>query len=355
MAARFHPLTITRLAPAAEDAVSVTFALPEGLRADYDFVPGQYLTLRATLDGQELRRSYSICSEPGAETISVGIRRLPGGAFSDTVCSKLREGETLEVMTPEGRFLLGDEKDLLLVAAGSGITPMASIARAALARGARVTLVYGNRTTGSIMFREELEALKDSYLERFTLIHLLSREGQDIPLLEGRIDGEKITRLATAGAIDPTGADGVFLCGPGDMIDDVSAALAGLGLDAGKVHFECFTPAEGSVPRAAPSAEAEAAAARGVEVEVILDGVRRRFGVAEGDASLIDAAHRQGLELPFSCKGGMCCTCRCRIVEGTAEMATNYSLQPWEVAQGFTLACQARPTAERLVLDFDAA
>lgn len=353
--AAFHTLKIARLANAAEDALSLTFAVPEDLRAAYAFIPGQYLTLKATLDGRELRRTYSICSEPGGETISVGIRRLPGGAFSERVCAGLVEGTELQVMTPEGRFRLGEETDLLLVAAGSGITPMISIARAALARGARVTLVYGNRSTASIMFRAELDALKDRYLERFTLIHLLSREGQDIPLLEGRITGAKLALLARAGALDPAGADGVFLCGPGDMIDDVRAALAELGVDPGRVHSERFTPEGEAASRPAASVRAREAAALGVEVEAILDGNRRRFELSGEDASLIDAAHRQGLELPFSCKGGMCCTCRCRIVEGAAEMATNYSLQPWELEQGFTLACQARPTTPRLVLDFDAA
>lgn len=350
----FHPLRIAEIRPEAEDAVALSFDLPEVLREDYAFRPGQYLTLRAQIGGADVRRSYSLCSLPGEDRLTVGIRHVPGGLFSGLAHQGVMVGDTLQVMTPEGRFQLGEEERLLLIAAGSGITPMLSIARAALARGAEVTLVYGNRTTGTIMFREALDALKDRYLDRFTLIHILSREGQDVPLLEGRIDADKLAALARTGAIDPLRADGVFLCGPGEMIDTVSQALQTLGVAAERIHHERFTPAEG-VRGTPPSARAVEAAEKGVSVEVILDGARRRFALAAGDDSLIDAAHRQGLELPFSCKGGMCCTCRCRVVEGEAEMAVNYSLQPWEVEAGFTLACQARPVSDRLVLDFDAA
>ena len=281
----------------------------------------------------------------------VGIRRVPGGAMSDPA-QGWQAGDTVEVMTPEGRFCLGDQRDLLLIAAGSGITPLLSIATAALARGARVTLVYGNRGIGTIMFRAALDRLKDHYLDRFTLIHVLSREGQDVPLLEGRIDGDRIARLTRAGAIDPAGADGVFLCGPGEMIETVQAALEATGVAPERIHHEYFTPT-GTGPAAAPAPRP--LPGTGVAVEVILDGARRAFRLEEGDASVIDAARRAGIELPWSCRGGMCCTCRCRRVEGEAEMAQNWSLEPWEVAAGYLLACQARPKGDKLVLDFDAA
>ena len=242
---------------------------------------------------------------------------------------------------------------MVLIAAGSGITPMMAMAQAVLTAGGRVTLVYGNRSSDTIMFRDRLDALKDRHMARFALIHVLSREGQDVPLLEGRVDGVKIAALARAGAIDPAGADAVAICGPGGMIDDVATACRDLGAAADRLQHERFTPAGGVLSAERPPA-AEAAGSE-TSVEVILDGARRRFAVAPTDASLVDAAHRQGVELPFSCKGGMCCTCRCRVVAGTADMARNYSLEPWEVAAGFTLACQARPTAGDLVLDFDAA
>ncbi|MBS0126068.1 2Fe-2S iron-sulfur cluster-binding protein [Thetidibacter halocola] len=347
----FHDLTVSAVRPEGEGAVAISFDLPEALRETYAFRPGQYLTLRATVDGQDLRRSYSIASEPG-QPLTVGVKRVEGGAFS-TFAQGLRPGDRIAVMPPEGRFTCEGAERIVLIAAGSGITPMVAMASDALARGAEVVLVYGNRATPSIMFREALDALKDRYMDRFTLIHVLSREPQDVALLNGRIDGDKVLALARAGAVDLAGADGVWLCGPGGMIDDVAAALEGV-VPPERIHFERFYT-EDTGPRPEASAAAQAAAASGVAVEVVLDGARRSFRVEAGDDNVVDAAARQGLELPFSCKGGMCCTCRCKVVEGTAEMAVNYSLESWEIDAGFTLACQARPTTDRLVLDFDAA
>lgn len=348
----FHDLTIREIRRETADAVAISFDLPEDLAPEFSFRPGQYLTLRADIGGRDLRRSYSIASQPGAP-LTVGIRRVEDGAFS-TFAQSLSSGDILSVTPPEGRFTTQGEQRLVLIAAGSGITPMMAIAAEALARGAEVSLIYGNRHTGSIMFRETLDALKDRYLDRFTLIHVLSRESQDVALLNGRITGEKVIALANAGAIDLTGADGVFLCGPGGMIDDVSAALATYGIDKSRIRFERFYQ-EGETPRVPKSAAAEAVAAGGVAVSVILDGSRRDFRVGPQDDTVLDAAIRQGQELPFSCKGGMCCTCRCKVVEGSSEMAVNYSLQDWELEAGFTLACQTRPTSDHLVLDFDAA
>lgn len=347
----FHDLTVSDIRPEGEGAVAIRFAVPEALAADFAFVPGQYLTLRATIGGQDLRRSYSIASQPG-EPLTVGVKQVEGGVFS-TWAQGLRPGDRVAVMPPEGRFSCEEAQDIVLIAAGSGITPMISMAASGLARGAAVTLVYGNRRTGSIMFRAALDALKDRYIDRFTLVHLLSREPQDVALLNGRINGDKVMALARAGAVDLAGADGVWLCGPGAMIDDVSAALAGT-VTPEAIHFERFHT-DDTGPRPVASDAAQAAAASGVEVEVVLDGTRRSFRVEAGDDNVVSAAGRQGLELPFSCKGGMCCTCRCKVVEGEAEMAVNYSLEPWELEAGFTLACQARPVTDKLTLDFDAA
>ena len=348
----FHELTIREVRAETPEAVSITFEAPESHNADFAWKPGQYLTLRDTVDGKDTRRSYSIASLPG-KPLTVGVKRLEGGVFS-AHCQSLKPGDRMQVMPPEGRFTTRGEERLVLIAAGSGITPMVSIAADALARGADVTLIYGNRNTDTIMFREVLEGLKDRYVDRFTLIHILSREPQDVDLLNGRISGDKIAALGRAGAVDLDGADGVYLCGPGDMIDDVAATLEGQGVARDRLHFERFFQ-EGEAPRKPRSAEAEAAAESGVSVEVVLDGSRRRFNVQAEDDSVLDAAERQGLELPYSCRGGMCCTCRCKVTEGSAEMAVNYSLEPWELEAGFTLACQSRPTSERLVLDFDAA
>lgn len=343
----FHDLTIRAVRAETPEAVAISFDAAPG----FDWQPGQYLTLRATVDGQDIRRSYSIASLPG-EPLTVGVKRVPEGAFSGFAMG-LQAGDTVQVMPPQGRFIWQGEQRVVLIAAGSGVTPMLSIAGAALAAGAAVTLIYGNRSTGTIMFRDALDRLKDRYMERFTLIHILSREAQDIDLLHGRVTGDRVARLAGAGAVDLDGAEGIFLCGPGEMIDDVAAMLTARGIPDARVHHERFFTA-GAPPR--PRSEAaEAAAASGVTVEVVLDGVRRSFAVEAGDETVLDAAKRAGLDLPYSCRGGMCCTCRCKVADGSAEMAVNYSLEAWEIAAGFTLACQARPTSERLVLDFDAA
>lgn len=332
--------------------MAISFDVPAALRDRFAFRPGQYLTLRAPGLGDDLRRSYSIASLPG-EPLTVGIKRVPDGVFS-SFAQNLTPGAVLEAMPPEGRFVDAGCEKLVLVAAGSGITPMVALAGAALARGAEVQLIFGNRRSDTIMFHDRLEMLKDRYMGRFSVIHVLSREAQDVPLLNGRVDGEKVARLAQAGALDVLGADGVFLCGPGEMIDDVSATLRDMGVAPERIHHERFFAGDGGL-RLPRSVAAEEVAASGVAVTAVLDGVSRGFDMSDGDASVLDAAARQGIELPYSCKGGMCCTCRCRVTEGSVEMAVNYSLEPWEVEAGFVLACQARPVTERVALDFDAA
>ncbi len=349
---RFHDLTIKTVEPLTADAVAVTFDVPADLQPAYAYTPGQYLTLRADIDGEDTRRSYSIASAQGAP-LTVGIKHVAGGAFSG-YAQNLKAGDRLAVMEPDGRFVLQEPANIVLIAAGSGVTPMMSIASDALERGGNVTFVYGNRQTDSIMFRSALDDLKDRHMSRFRLIHVLSREAQDVALLNGRVTGERIEKLANAGAVDLDRADGVYLCGPGEMIDDIKSSLIHRGFKADRIHFERFYQ-DGEVPRAPKSEAAEAVAASGVSVDVLLDGTRRQFRVEAQDDTVLDAAARQGLELPFSCKGGMCCTCRCKVAEGSAEMAVNYSLEPWELEAGFTLACQTRPTSDHLVLDFDAA
>lgn len=347
----FHELVIREVRPETAEAVRLVFDVPEALRETFAFTPGQHLTLRAEVDGTEVRRSYSIATAPGGD-LCVGVKRVEGGVFSG-LSQGFRPGDRVQVMPPEGRFMWRGERNVLLIAAGSGITPVISIAAAVLAAGGQVTLVYGNRSVETIMFRAALDALKDRYLDRFALIHVLSREAQDVDLLNGRIDAAKIAAFALAGAIDPLRVDGIFLCGPGGMIEEATAALTAMGVALGRIHQEYFTPS-GEAPRA-PSRAAAKAAAEGVAVEVMLDGRRREFRYEKGDTGIIDAAARQGVDLPWSCHGGMCCTCRCKVVEGEAEMAVNYSLEPWELEAGFTLACQSRPLSDRLVLDFDAA
>lgn len=357
--ARFHELKVAEIVRETPEAVAIAFEVPDDLRDVFSFRPGQYLTLAADIDGEEARRSYSICSAPGEPHLKVGVKQIADGRFSGFVNERLNVGDTIRVMPPEGRFtsLAGERHDYILIAAGSGITPMLSIAKTVLAHEpmSTITLVYGNRTSGSIMFLEELEDLKDRYLQRFSMLHMLSRETQDVDILNGRIDGGRIVQLAERQLIEPLAADGIFICGPGEMIDSVTQSLRDYGVDPDRIRFERFTPSGDAPPPRARSREAEETARQGATIEVVLDGVRRSFTLEEADSGLIEAAQKAGLELPYSCAGGMCCTCRCRIVEGEAEMAVNYSLQPWEIEAGFTLACQSRPTTRRLVLDFDAA
>ena len=358
MARGFHALTVAEVRRETPDAVCVTFDVPEELRPVFVFRPGQHLTLRARCEGVELRRSYSICAAPG-EPLRVGVKKIDGGRVSAWVNDALAAGDRVELMAPEGRFGLDIDpqaaREVLLIGAGSGITPLLSIARAVLEGEPKseVTLVYGNRDTASIMFREELEDLKDRHLGRFRLFHVLSREAQDVALFHGRIDPERLRRMAAAGLIDPK-ADAVFLCGPGEMIDAAAEVLRGLGTPAERIHHERFAPAADAPPPRPVSEAARRAAAEGVRVAAILDGARRAFEVTAPGQTVLEAAQAAGIDLPYSCAGGMCCTCRCKVTEGAAEMAVNWSLEPWEVEAGYVLACQARPSTPTLTLDFDA-
>jgi len=357
---RFHTLRIADVRRETPDAVSLLFDIPEEIRSDYRFLPGQYLTLRAEVDGAVTRRTYSICNSPDDDKIRVAIKRVDGGLFSTFANEALSPGMTLEVMQPEGRFIAepdpGAEREYVAFAAGSGVTPVLSIVKTLLAREprSRFTLFYGNRDRRSVMFREELEDLKDRFMDRFVLVHVLSQEGQDVDLLHGRLDPERVRRFAEAGLFDPQDVVMFFLCGPGDMIDRTKETLEALGAPAERIRFEMFTPADGSLaPRKPRSERAQMAVEQGVEVEALLDGAIRSFRMENRDASLIDAAHRSGIELPYSCKGGMCCTCRAKLVEGEVEMAVNYSLEPWELEAGFVLTCQSRPLTSKVVLDYD--
>ncbi len=351
MPAGFHRLRIADLRRETEDCVSIAFAVPDGLRAVFAFSPGQYLTLRAIIGGVEQRRSYSICSALDDGALRVAIKHVQDGVFSHFANTALRVGDTLEVMPPAGRFgaPIGDHS-YVAFAAGSGITPVLSIVGSVLARapGSRVVLFYGSRSVSQIIFRGALEDLKDRYLGRFSVIHVLSREAQDVAALSGRLDREKITRMLPAMA-DPAAIDHALICGPGAMIETVAAALAGLGVPAGRVHVERFTPTAGPRPPPAPAATRDAPFAM---VRIIHDGKTSDVPVNAGE-KVLDAALRAGLDLPWSCRGGMCSTCRARLTEGAADMAENYALEPWETAAGYILTCQARAKTSRLTVDFD--
>ena len=350
-APRFHRLTIVDIRRETPDAVSLAFAVPPALARAYRFRPGQYLTLRAAIAGEHVRRSYSICAGLDDGELRVAVKRVDGGAFSNFVHDHLKPGDAVDVMTPAGQFTLppsGGARTIAAVACGSGITPILSLLKSVLAHEARsrFVLLYGNRTVRDIMFAEAAAALKDRYLDRLSVTHVLSREMQDVPALQGRFDRARIELLLRG----VPRIDDALLCGPAAMMDEAGAAFAGLGVPGERIHREYFAPGEGARLAPAPAERAEKPAA---VADIVIDGRRHQVPLPAG-VSIIDAARAQGLDLPFSCRGGMCCTCRARLVSGKAEMAVNYSLQPWEIAAGFILTCQARPLTPRLALDFDA-
>ncbi len=358
--ARFHSLVIKDVRRETDDAVSIAFDVPDEMTDTFAFVPGQYLTVRKAVDGAAVQRTYSICSGIDDGELRIAVKRVEGGAFSNYANDNLAAGMAMDVMAPLGRFTAAPGREAaghyVAFAAGSGVTPIFSIVKTLLMRepDSTFTLFYGNRDRNSVIFRGQLEDLKDRFLERFTLVHVLSREGQDVDLLHGRLDADRIVKFAETGLFDPSSATTVFLCGPGDMIETGRAALEKLGVPADQIRFELFTTGREGLNAAKPvSAQAAEAVRQGARIETILDGAVRAFDMEAGDANVVDAAHRQGIELPFSCKGGMCCTCRAKLKEGEVEMAQNYSLEPWELEAGFVLTCQSWPLTDKVLLDYD--
>jgi ring-1,2-phenylacetyl-CoA epoxidase subunit PaaE len=350
----FHPLALVGREAVADDAVCLTFAVPPALREAYRFLPGQHIALRATLSGREVRRTYSIIDSEHGEVLRLGLRVQRVGGLSYHLAREVAIGATVEALTPDGRFVYapaaGGARRYLMFAAGSGITPLLSIVGAVLARepDSRVTLVYGNRTIASTMFAEDLLALKNRHLDRFAIHFLMSREPQDVALLNGRLDGAAVRALAGA-LIDPVAADEVYVCGPGSMVTETRAVLVELGVKA-PIHIERFSVGAGTPRPVAAEASATAGATR---VTVVQDGRRRVFTMTSDDVSVLDAAARNGLDLPYSCRAGVCSTCRARVVSGAVTMAHNVALEDWELAAGFVLCCQARPAGAELELSYD--
>ncbi len=352
---KFHRLTVRDLRRETDDAISMTFDVPAALAADYAFAPGQYLTLRTGLDGEEVRRSYSICSGPDDGELRIAVKKVDGGAFSSWAVEELKAGDAIDVMTPTGRFgvVAAPQQARLHVgfAAGSGITPIISIIRGVLAREpeSRFFLFYGNRSAGNILFREALEELKDRFIGRLSLFYVLSQEEQDLPILHGRLDRAKVEVLLRA-MVPAAAIDHVFICGPTAMSEEIEATCVELGVARDRVHVERFVSEFGGRPR--PKAVIAPEAPPAAIASLIHDGKRKDVPVAEGEA-ILDAALRAGLDLPYACKGGMCSTCRARVVEGATRMDVNYSLEPWELKAGFVLTCQAHPTTPHVVVDYD--
>jgi ring-1,2-phenylacetyl-CoA epoxidase subunit PaaE len=367
---RFHPLKVAAIEPVADDAACVTVEIPSALREEFAHHAGQYVTVRRTIEGREERRTYSIVTAPGTAALKLGVRLQTRGRMSGELAARLRAGDVLEVGTPMGRFrtAIDSERALSYVAfaAGSGITPILSLATDILAREPRshFTLIYGNRSISRTMFLEETLALKNRYIERFAAHFVMSREPQQTEWLNGRIDGDKVRELARRMPQVST-ADEYLICGPGDMVDQVRAAIGALN-GKGTIRFERFAAAaaptiagaaapDAVAPPAASVAHEPAAAPPAVlaTIAVVMDGRRRSFPMGPGDGSVLEAAERAGLDLPFSCRSGICATCRARITHGAAVMTHNIALEPWETAAGFVLCCQARPTTATLEISYD--
>lgn len=350
--AGFHPLRVGQVDRLTEDAVAVTFEVPPELREVFAFEPGQALTLRRAVDGRDERRSYSICAATG-QPLRIGVRELPGGGlFSSWLAGRVRVGDMIDVAPPSGRFRADPSAGgrHLCVAAGSGITPMMSVIGSLLAEpGAEVTLLYGNRTTSTVMFADELADLKDRYGGRFCLVHVLSREPRDVELFSGRLDGARLGRIVRA-LVPVDGLDHVWLCGPFGMVTEARGVLEGLGVASARVHTELFAVDTPPEPLRHPDQAVPGDAAR---VTVVLDGRSTTVPVPR-DASILDGVATARADVPFACRGGVCGTCRAVVRRGEVDMRRNYALEEAEVDAGFVLTCQTRPVTDEVEVDFDA-
>jgi len=353
---RFHPLAVAKVERETRDAIAITFAIPAALAGQFRFEQGQHLTVRAAIGGEDVRRSYSICSAVQEGELRIAVKRNPGGVFSTWANDALHVGDKIDVLPPLGHFNVPLDpaqcKHYVGFAAGSGITPLLSIVKTTLAveKTSEFTLFYGNRASGTVMFKEELAALKDDYLTRFNLVHVLSREAQDIELLHGRIDRAKADALL-AHWVDLDTVDAVFVCGPDGMMRAVVEALLGRGFPETKIRIERFAT---SIPKQEHRAgKASTPGHTECEVTVVVDGATRTFIVEKGRESILEAGLRAGIELPYSCKAGVCSTCRAKLMTGEADMDANFALEDYEVARGFVLTCQSYPVTEKVTVDYD--
>jgi ring-1,2-phenylacetyl-CoA epoxidase subunit PaaE len=358
----FHQLSIKKVSPEAAGSVAITFDIPSDSRDKFHFEPGQFLTLRADVNGQDVRRNYSI-SSPRSQLLQrgeleIGIRPVEGGVFSNWAATQLKSGDTLKVMPPEGRFTIKKPRAIHRVgfAAGSGITPILSIAATTLEEQteSKFTLIYGNRRMSSVMFNEALQDLKDRFPGRFTMIHILSQQAQEVDLLQGRIDAHKVKAIVDA-LLPAKSMDEVFICGPEAMIEVTEKALIDAGVPANRVHSERFTTSTSQAHKVQADMDAskeKTASAKSVHMTIVLDGKEHEVALSP-DEHVLDAALNAGLDLPFSCKAGVCSTCRCKVTQGEVTMDKNFTLEADEMAQGFALSCQARAATQKLVISFD--
>lgn len=356
--ARFHPLEVTDVRRDTRDAVIVTLKPQDGDAARFDFIQGQYLTFRRSFDGVELRRSYSICAGRDEGVLRVGIKRVDGGAFSTWANENLKPGEVIEAMPPMGGFHTPIEpaaaKHYVCFAGGSGITPILSIIKTVLEREprSRITLIYANHQISSIMFREELEDVKNLYLGRLSILHILNSEVQDIDLFTGRIDAAKCAELFKAW-IDPKSVDTAFICGPEPMMLAIAASLREHGLTERQIKFELFASGQPGQAKTRPASARAGGSAAACEASVTLDGATRSFSMPKQGQTLLDAALASNIDAPYACKAGVCSTCRAKVLEGETEMMINHALEDYEVRQGYVLTCQCYPLTDRIVVSYD--
>lgn len=360
MSTEFYPLTIANVERLTKDAVALTFDLPDDLKETFKYIQGQHLTLKADIDGEDIRRSYSICSSVQAQTLQVGIKTIDGGIFSNYANKTLKAGMTLEVMPPQGHFYTdineGNEKHYLFIAVGSGITPNLSHIRSILAAEpkSKVTLLYGNRSTPMMMFRENLSFLKNQYIDRFEQVNLFTKEEHEAQLFNGRISGQKLIDLDGAKVIQIKDFSNVFLCGPEQMINDIAGCFKHWGFSDEQIHYELFF--SGSAAEAAEQSKARRAEQYGektASVSVKVAGRKTFVDLAMGGENILEAAMENGADLPFSCKNGVCATCKAKVLKGKVEMDLNHSLTEQEVAEGYILTCQSHPISEEVEIDFD--
>ena len=357
MAEHFYKLRVAEIVPETDEANSIRFEVPEGLRDVFRFKAGQHLTLRAELAGEEVRRNYSLCVAPDEGEIKVTVKRIAGGVFSNWVGDQLKPGDELDVMTPHGSFTIdfdpAGRRRFVAFAGGSGITPVMSLVKTALKTepNSRFTLFYGNRDANSIIFLEELAALKDRYLGRFELYHFLSDEEGDVELFNGMLDRKHVDASIEELVREPEEVDAWFICGPGPMMDAAEAALIDRGVAKDRIHIERFLAGRPSAALAAQMAQLQEKAA-GLTLSVTLDGRTRK--VAFTEANILDSAREAGLPAPFACKAGVCATCRAKVTMGKVEMAARYGLTDEEIAAGYVLTCQSVPVGEGVAVDYDA-
>jgi ring-1,2-phenylacetyl-CoA epoxidase subunit PaaE len=355
--ASFHSLKVADIYKDTDDCSVITFDVPDNLKNEFKYIQGQHLTLKTNIDGQEVRRSYSLCSSPVDNVWKVAVKKIDGGLFSSYVNESLKAGDTLDVMTPDGKFyrdcIPTQTKNYIAFAAGSGITPILSIMKTHLATEPNSTfkLFYLNRNVKSIIFKEEIEALKNKYFNRFEVNYFLTKEHRDMPLFNGRFTKEKLEAITTK-LMNVAEVDEAFLCGPEEMIFLIRDELQAAGLAKDKIHFELFTTGN-SVEQQNRVREVLAKKVEGTEVTIIDGGKEFHFTMTDDFDNVLDGALSAGADLPFACKGGVCSTCRCKVIEGSAEMKINYALEESDLEKGIVLSCQAVPTTKKLTLDFD--